>query len=195
MVRPSVILALLIVAQSAVAETGSLKITLSPNLEAVSESLPISPLHEVVAEARLPGEGIALSPRTDPYQWTRISSANDPFLLDISLERDAFDYAILTAWNWHNEPVFQKEISTTGRTPCEISVEGLGTYLLTLDGFGDGVFQKRFIRNVAVTEDVKFAQTEWKTDEFFVGVCAFPGRYHWQSSGEPNLPAGMTESS
>lgn len=187
--------AALLLAQAALAETGSLEIQLTPDSEAVSEPLPIPPLHEVVAEAKLPGEGIALSLRRDPYQWTQIAPTDDPFLLDITLERNAFDYAILTVWNWHNEPVFQKKISTAGRTPCEISVEGLGTYLLTLDGFRDDAFQKRFIRNIAVTEDVAFAQKEWKTDEFFVGVCGFPGRYHWKSNGEPNLPAGLTESS
>ena len=180
-------------AQSALGETVSLKFGLSPDLAPVEALHPIPPLHDVVAEARLPGEGASLTLRNDPYRWTRVAPASDPFLLDVSLENDAIDFAILTAWNWHNEPVFQKKISTNGKTPCEISVDGLGTYLLTLDSFRDDEFQKRFIRNIAVTENVKFAQSEWKTDEFFVGICGFPGRYHWQSNGEPNLPAGLTE--
>ncbi len=195
MVRRFAALSAFLLAQTALGESSPLKFDLSPDLEAVEAFHPVPPLHEVVPEAKLQDKGVSLTLRTDPYRWTRISPSSDPFQLDISLESKVFDFAILTAWNWHNEPVFQKKIATPGKTPCEISIEGLGTYLLTLDAFRDEEFQNRFIRNIATTKDMKSSQSEWRTDEFFVGICGFPGRYHWKSNGEPNLPGGMTESS
>ncbi|MEM7602504.1 MAG: hypothetical protein AAF357_13930, partial [Verrucomicrobiota bacterium] len=103
-----------------------------------------------------------------------------------------FDHGILTIWNWHNKAIKQRRIIAGESATLEIAIVGTGTYLLTLDGYLDGVCQRRMIRNLSVTQDLNHVREAWKKDEFFFGVCAFPGRYHWKTAGEPTLPDGLT---
>jgi hypothetical protein len=181
-----------LLSSSAFAETAVTRFVLSPESEVLSEvTVPL--LHEEVPEHHLSGSGLSLVPEPGPYEWTKIGPTKDVFRLNLQVEADQFEYGVLTVWNWHNYPVRQIRIEAGEAQKLEIGIASLGTYLLTLDGFHEGAFRKRLIRNIGVTKDANHARKTWKTDEFFVGICAFPGRYHWKPGGRPTLPAGLSE--
>lgn len=167
-------------------------IQLSPEAKALPE-MGVPFLHETIAEHHLSGDGLILSPDTSPYHWTQIGPSKEPFVLKVAVDKSHFTHGILTIWNWHNFAVHQSKILAGPDASVEILVKGLGTYLITLDGFRDGACQKRLIRNIAVTTDGNEARDAWKKDDFFLGLCAFPGRYHWRPGGVPTLPEGLTE--
>ena len=156
-----------------------------------NEEVPF--LHEVMTECRLSSEGLSLLPESGPYEWTKIGPTETPFRLRVGVDVAKFERGTLTVWNWNNHMVKQWAIEAGEPETLEIKIIGLGAYLLTLDGYREGGYQKRLIRNLAVTEELNQARTTWKKDEFFLGICAFPGRYHWTPGGEPTLPAGLTE--
>lgn len=150
-------------------------------------------LHEVLPEHRLSGDGLVLAPAAGPYEWTKSGPTDEAFVLDLSVEAPAFERGTLTVWNWNNQAVAQWTVSPGEARRVAIRVGGLGAYLLTFDGWRGGAVHSRLIRNLAVTRDLDAARETWPVDEFFVGICAFPGRYHWKPGGEPTLPAGLTE--
>lgn len=149
-------------------------------------------LEEAVPEA-LAGEGLSLAPSDDPHGWWREDTDSRPFRLDVSVAEGDFDSGVLTIWNWHNEAVAQRNLKAGETVVLELAVEGRGSYLLTLDGFRDGSARRRFVRCLARTGDHRAARKLWRDDEFFLGVCAFPGRYHWRSEGQAVLPPGLSE--
>ncbi|NLT70148.1 MAG: hypothetical protein GXX91_05580 [Verrucomicrobiaceae bacterium] len=150
-------------------------------------------LREVVSERRLSGGGLSLIPAEGLYEWAKIGPTDEPFRLHVRVGGTEFEHATLSLWNWHNELVRQWRLPAGTEEVVEIAVTGLGTYLITLDGSRGGVHRERLIRNLSVTADHHVARAAWKTDEFFVGICAFPGRYHWKPDGRATLPAGLTE--
>lgn len=149
-------------------------------------------LHIEVHEAVGTGSGLSLSPES-PCHWHRDADEQRPFRLEAWNSGRIYDHAILTAWNWDNEAVASLRIEPGDSREIEISVEGLGSWLLTLDGFSGGECRRRLVRNIAVTEDLDSARVAFREGEFFLGVCAFPGRYHWDVGGEPARPAALTE--
>lgn len=173
---------------SVAGERPPFRMTLSPGDPALSQ-LSIPRLHEEVPEVELSGEGLLLESREGPYAWISAGS----FSLRIEIDAAKFEHGVLTVWNWNNEAVQQRHMIAGDPGFVEIGLEGFGSYLLTLDGFSDGGYGHRLIRNIAVTEDLNEARERWKTEEFFLGICAFPGRYHWTPGGEATLPAGLTE--
>lgn len=150
-------------------------------------------LHEVLPEHRVSGNGLVLEPVAGPYQWSKTGPAGEPFLLDLAVAAPAFERGTFTVWNWNNHAVAQWQVAAGDSKRVALRVEGLGAYLLTFDGWRAGAVEARLIRNLAVTRDLNAARETWRTDEFFVGACAFPGRYHWRPGGEPTLPPGLTE--
>lgn len=171
---------------------GPWQTTLAPGDPALPE--PGVPwLSDVVAEHRLSGDGLSLVPGDGPYAWSRTGPTAEPFRLLVSVEASHYDRATLSVWNWHNTLVRQWTVEPGKEHEFAIGIDGLGSYLLTLDGWKDGFCSRRLIRNLAVTRDLNTARDTWKKDEFFVGICAFPGRYHWKPGGDPTLPAGLSE--
>jgi len=150
-------------------------------------------LHEVMPEHHLSGGGLSLVPDAGPYEWTKIGPTGEPFRLNVRVELAKYDHATLSVWNWHNHLVQQWHFPAGSDETVAFTIRGFGSYLITLDGSREGVYRERLIRNIAVTADQRAARAAWKTDEFFVGICAFPGRYHWKPGGEPTLPHGLTE--
>lgn len=173
---------------SLVAAAEIIRIDLHPQ-SAVLVQQNVPPLHEEVPEHPLSGEGLLLEPKAGPYQWT----GNASFVFSIEVDATRFEHGVLTVWNWHNEAVQQRRLVAGDPRELEIVIEGFGSYLLTFDGFRDGACRERLIRNIAVTEDLNAARETWKTEEFFLGICTFPGRYHWKPGGEPTLPKGLSE--
>ncbi len=150
-------------------------------------------LREVMREHPISDEDLSLLPGGDPYEWTKIGPTEESFRLHVRVGERKYEHATLSLWNWHNELVRQWRLPAGTEEIVEIAVSGFGTYLITLDGFREGAYRERLIRNLSVTADNHAARAAWKTDEFFVGICAFPGRYHWKPGGQATLPAGLTE--
>jgi len=175
-------------AASPVTAAEPLHLTLAPNSPPLAQ-LNVPRLHEEIAEHALSGNGLVLVPESGPYDWT----SDGAFRLRVEVDATRFEHGILTIWNWNNEAIQQRRIIAGEPGVIDLAVDGFGSYLLTLDGFLDGEYRKRLIRNLAVTRDLNSARETWKTDEFFLGICTFPGRYHWTPGGEPTLPAGLSE--
>lgn len=169
---------------------GSL-LELSPS----SERLPVTGvpfLNEEVAEVYTDEEGLWLVPG-DSLGWVRTAAESSCIELVISVDREEFDYAVVTIWNWHNHPIRQERLVAAETHRVALKIEGRGSYLVTLDGFRGDECIKRLVRSFSFTEDLNFARQTWKIDEFFLGVCAFPGRYHWSYEGKSVLPPNYTE--
>lgn len=177
-----------LVSFAAVAE----EVVLSPDAPPL-EAVGVPYLHEVLPEHRLSGAGLELGPAAGPYGWTKTGPTTEAFDLNLSVSSPTFERGTLTVWNWNNHAVAQIQVAAGEEKRIALRVEGLGAYLLTFDGWRGGKVEARLIRNLGVTRDLNAARGTWRTDEFFVGTCAFPGRYHWKPGGEPTLPAGLTE--
>jgi len=158
----------------------------------------VPPLHEPLPEA-LGGEGLAIEPEGGPYDWWREAAPGDgtrAFPLRVSVSGQGGEsggHGLLTVWNWHNEAVAQWRIEPGEPRDLSLEVAGRGAYLLTFDAVESGEARRRHIRSLAATQDQREARSRWRDDEFFLGVCAFPGRYHWQAEGGPALPPGLGE--
>lgn len=150
-------------------------------------------LHEVMSEHHLSDDDLSLVPQAGLYEWTKTGPTDEPFRLQVRVGEAKYDHATLSVWNWHNHLVQQWRCPAGAEEVVEIAIAGLGSYLITLDGWREGAYRERLIRNLAVTPDNHEARAAWKTEEFFVGICAFPGRYHWKPGGQATLPAGLTE--
>ena len=168
------------------------RVDLGPESPALTNT-EVPALRDVVTEHPISDGDLSLIPADGLYEWTKIGPTDKPFRFLVRVGDTEFEYATLSLWNWHNELVRQWRLPAGTEEIVEIAVTGLGTYLLTLDGSRGGVHRERLIRNLAVTADNHAARAAWKTDEFFVGICAFPGRYHWKPDGRATLPAGLTE--
>lgn len=149
-------------------------------------------LHEQVKEAVDSSDGLILR-STTANEWSAVAGSSQTPSFTAQVDREKFDHAILTIWNWHNRAIAQKKIDSSDAVPFELKIEGLGIYLITLDGYRGDKCVGRGIRSIGVTRDLSDARKTWKTDEFFLGVCAFPGRYHWKSNGKATIPQGVSE--
>ncbi len=170
---------------------GEVLIAVSPQSEPLATTgVPF--LHEEVAEVLSIDDGLSFDSET-PFRWARVAPLKEPMKFKIGVDGEMYSHAVLTLWNWHNRPIWQWKVAANRETAVSLQVDGLGVYQFTLDGYRDDLCEKRLVRSVAVSEDLSSVRETWKTDEFFLGVCAFPGRYHWSFQGTPTLPAGLSE--
>ena len=100
---------------------------------------------------------------------------------------------IATIWDWDNRPVAQEICSSEKVHDLDITIKGSGVYLITLDGFGKDEHVYRVVRSFAVLPDRSKLQERWITSDYWLGICAFPGRYHWSSGGKPSKPETISE--
>ncbi|MDA9922959.1 hypothetical protein N9E25_06445 [Verrucomicrobiales bacterium] len=175
----------------ATAAFAEILVSLSPNDEWLKVTgVPF--LNEDIHEAVSPESGLRLA-ANQPFAWSALASDNTSFPVTAHVSREAFDHAVLTIWNWQNHPIGQWQIAGGNEERFVFQLESRGTYLLTLDGYRGKECAARLVRSFAVTGDLKQLREVWKDDEFFLGVCTFPGRYHWTIAGSATLPAGITE--
>ncbi|MDF1753665.1 MAG: hypothetical protein P1U89_12875 [Verrucomicrobiales bacterium] len=170
------------------AETLSLQ--LSPGMKPLPLAEATPPLHVPIPEATSPKDGLMLTPEV-PFQWAYLNSREEPLRFRIDSDDEIFSDTILTIWNWNNRPVFRKKLPAGQSFDLKIKLKGLGVYQFTLEGYEAEKCTKRLVRSFAVTEDLNRAREIWKTDEFFLGVCALSGRYHWLFEGKPTIPDGI----
>ncbi len=149
-------------------------------------------LHEEIEEVLSDSEGLKLEPG-EAFRWSRVSGAGAAFGLTAEVDGALYEGAVLTVWNWHNRAIEQRKIEPGVAQKVEMTVSGTGAYLITLDGVIKGECCKRLVRSLAVTENLNSARESWKDEEYFLGICAFPGRYHWIDAGQPTVPPGISE--
>lgn len=169
------------------------QITLTPEDPPIEESVA-EPLHVKISEATRHRDGLWLTPKADPFKWAYVdlgSESEEPIEFKADVDNQTFDSALLTIWNWHNHPVYQTWLDPGKITNMAIQVVGRGVYQFTLDGYKNETCQKRLVRSFAVTEDLNRARETWQRDQFTLGICGFPGRYHWSHLGQPTLPEGI----
>lgn len=186
----SIILPLLIAVSISSAKDDSI-VLLSPNAKGLTKLNKVPLLHIEIPEAAAPDSGLSVL-LTTPFSWHRSEEDDSPYVLTAKVDPNRFSHAILTVWSWNNEPICQQYMAAGDSSQLSLQIEGLGSYLLTLDGFSSGIVQKRLIRNIARTPDLNSARTTW-TKDFFLGICTFPGRYHWTVDSQPVCPPGLTE--
>jgi hypothetical protein len=185
------ILTVLFLGGTSQAEESSIEFAVSPGLA----RLPVTGvpfLNEAIPEAVAREQGLSIEPEK-PFEWSRISSGTTPFPIVVRIAKETFDRGVLTLWNWHNHPVGQWQLESGGSKRFRFDVSGNGVYLLTLDGYRGDQCVRRLVRSFAVTPDLNRARETWKKEEFFLGICGFPGRYHWSFQGIPTLPSGIEE--
>ncbi len=149
------------------------------------------PLSEEVPDADILGSDVHLEP-LEAYRW--ITEPGSPF--KVALQGNALGQArsvVLTAWDWENRPVAQREYPPVFKEELTLQVQGRGTYVLTLDGLsgGKGVF--RLVRSFSVCPDNTPRRNTWKQGRFWIGQCSFPGWHNAKlSHGHFAHPEGMT---
>lgn len=115
----------------------------------------------------------------------------------VKLTAKAKDHLLIaTIWDWENRAIQQVVCSSDKPHEMNFAVEGKGVYLITLDGFEGDEVKKHLYRNVrsfAVLPDQSKIQERWKTSDYWLGICAFPGRYHWSNGGKPSKPEAISE--
>ncbi len=165
-------------------------ITVSQQLKPLKSS-GVPQLHERIPEAKGDASGLSLI-ADKPFHWATTSS-HGRVAVTVGVDAAKFQSGQLTVWNWHNRAIDKFRIEAGKPFSITYQINEYGVYLLTLDGFKDGKPVSRLIRSIAFSPNLTDARRDWKTDAFFLGICAFPGRYHWSQGGRPTLPKGITE--
>ena len=172
-------------------EASEIVVPLSPGSERLKVTgVPF--LNEEVHEAVLVEDGLFLRPE-NPFVWSVVATGDNSFSVTAAASPSEFDHAVLTIWNWHNHPVGQWKVGTAAEQRFVFQTKNRGAWLLTLDGYREEKCTARLVRSFAVTPDLNSVRENWRDDEFFLGVCAFPGRYHWRINGSATLPEAISE--
>jgi hypothetical protein len=165
-------------------------IPLRPSMPALDRpGVPL--LWATVPDADRVEPNASLQPET-PYRW--VIDPGQPFVAQVKLADGARgERAVLTVWDWNRNPVAQQQFSKPCDERVAFEVEGRGTYLLTLDLFAGEECVSRLVRSFSVCPSNLARREAWRTDEFWVGTCAFPGRQHWSNDFGPANAPGLTE--
>ena len=164
-------------------------VTLRPGLPTIRPSA--APLYAVIPDADRLADGPRIGP---PAVCDWIAGPDHAF--DLSLTAPAAggaDSALLTVWNWHNQPVWEQRWPLPCDQAVALEVAGRGTWLLTLDTLAGGKPVARQARAIAATSDNTAARQQWASDQYQLGICAFPGRFHWTNDYGSATPPGLTE--
>ena len=155
-------------------------------------SVPL--LHEKATDAI---DEVALEPLKS-MDWidAPAKNAGEVSLVELTIrssEKAKGDRKVLTVWDWENRAVAQVELLSAKPQAVKCHVEGRGVFLVTLDGFREGKHAYRLVRSFAVLPANDEARSRWKSSDYWVGICAFPGRYHWTSGGKATKPDTISE--
>lgn len=164
-------------------------ITLRPAMKTVA--LNGAPqLNETPSDADVtPGAGHIDSRK--PYAW--ITPPGPDAAIDITVDAgDLCDRALFTIWDWDNRPVYQSPFAAKETAALRIRIEGVGGYLLTLDGLSGKDIKWRRTRSIAACVSNVGKQAQWSKSHFQVGLCTFPGRQSWTNSYGTAAPPGLT---
>lgn len=151
-------------------------------------------LHEKVIDAI---DEVTLEPaKVSDWIVAPAKNTREGSLIELTIrssEKSKADAKVLTAWDWENRPVAQMKVDGASPQVVRMRVEGRGVFLLTLDGFREAKHAYRLVRSFAVLPANDEARSRWKNSDYWLGICAFPGRYHWSSGGKPSKSESITE--
>lgn len=161
---------------------------LTPGLPAIRAAA--APLYAVIPDAdRLP-DGPRITP-PEVCDW--IGQPDGEFRLTIHAAAAGADTALLTVWNWRNQAVWEQRWPLPCDEAVTYRVAGRGTWLLTLDTLAEGRPVARQARAIAAVADNTAARERWASDQYRLGICAFPGRLHWTNDFGHATPPGLDE--
>jgi len=166
-------------------------IALKPGLPAI-EKPGVPALHERTVAAD-DTQRVSFSAENNLWIAIRESSVKHDRLVG-HLKADAsVDRVVLTAWDWDNRPVQQWSRAAPIDQQFRFDIEGRGVYLITADGMKADKCGYREVRSVGLIDSASGRSGSWADSNFFLGVCAFPGRYHWKPGGVPAMPPAFDE--
>lgn len=126
-----------------------------------------------------------------PYRW--IVSPGQDFEFSVrGTTWEGTDRAVLTLWDWKNQPVEQTSFTMPFVGCVRCRVDGRGTWVLTLDGMRGTQCAMRLIRSFSAGPDNNARRSEWKSSGFWIGQCSFPGWHHLTVKGHTVHPSGLT---
>ncbi len=165
-------------------------VELIPGRTVINKAVPA--LHERTGDVPPP---VLLTAKDRPWPWhVTLQEERSSFSLTVTpTDAAAKDELLLTFWDWENRPAAQSKVISDKPRRFDVSIEGRGVYMVTLDGFRDGKHAYRVVRSFAVLSANNDAKERWKQSDYWVGICAFPGRYHWNSGGKPSKPEAISE--
>jgi len=150
-----------------------------------------APLYQNCPDADLLKTGLTMESST-PHKW--VADVEEPFLLHASCEASKQEcQALLTVWNWENQPVSEFVFSLPFSEVIAFRVEGRGTYLLTLDLVREERTLERLVRSFSVCPPNEDRRAQWREKGFYLGTCSFPGRQHWTNTFGPAMCPGLSE--
>lgn len=181
----------LLLAGVAMATAAPLSLRLDPESPVIPPGA-VPSLAEPAPDAdRLSDAGLALDPPR-PYRW--VFSPGEPVTLTATASPgEPGDQVAFTCWDWDLRPVGQLSLAP-GRNSVTLSVDGRGTYLVTLDRLRGSQCTARLARSFALCPDNRRRRARWARSDFWIGQCSFPG---WQAArlveGHAAHPDGLTE--
>ena len=113
------------------------------------------------------------------YRWVHKTGEAAAFRIGFP-GRPEIDRVVLSIWDWHGQVVASQGF---GRGPVDevatMTVDGYGTWLLTLDAYQGKELRSRLLRGFSIVPDVAEARREWRRrNDYFLGSCFFPRRYY-----------------
>jgi len=163
-------------------------VTLRPDLPAIRSAA--APLYAAIPDADRRPDGPRIGP---PAVGDWIGDPGRVFALTIQAPAAEAETALLTVWNWRNQAVWEQRYPLPCEQVVSYQVAGRGTWLLTLDTLADGKPVARQARAIAATADHEAARARWASEQYRLGICAFPGRLHWTNDFGNATPPGLTE--
>lgn len=162
-------------------------------MPAIADGLA-APLHQVITDGDTIGCGVQLD-AGQPYRWLAADGDGDADFRIVArfCGHAAVDEALLTVWDWNNRAVAAQAIAPRGEQAVRFRIEGRGVYLVTLDGLQQGKPRFRIARSFAACPPNDEERQRWATAQFWLGIGAFPGRYHWLPGSQPACPQGLAE--
>ncbi len=165
-------------------------LTLHPGLCGLSDP-GVPRLTETPPDADVVGrDSLGMEP-AEPCRW--IVSPGRDFEFSVRGKAcEGTDRAVLTLWDWENQPVRQTSFPMPFAGSVSCRVEGRGTWVLTLDGMRGDACAMRLVRSFSVCPDNNARRSAWKSSGFWVGQCCFPGAHHVTVKGRTVRPPGLT---
>lgn len=186
--RGLVVLLLVLIAACHAEDAGrDLAVDLRPGMPALDR--PAAPLLKYAGPKN---ESDAQIEPARAYHWL----ADDEGAFEVTVraaEAGRADELLLTVWNWENQAVAELKLAPGEPQPVRFRVEGRGVYLLTLDGYREKEHVYRLIRSFAAVPANTEARGRWSESDYWLGICAFPGRYHWSNDNRPTTPPELKE--
>jgi hypothetical protein len=169
-------------------------VVLQPGMSAVSSILPSGTLAQTQSLEKEECDrlyGMQLCSDA-PYHWIMDPGATIRLVADCRVTDRPYSVRAVF-WDYLGRTVHIEELGPAPcRVPLDITVQGNGVYLITLDAIDvNGVWQSRLVRSVSALPDNSGLINVWRTaGSYTLGSCFDPHRYGvWATYHYPDMTA------